>query len=222
MRFAPLVLAASCCIVFAQTKPDAVIDIGSRLEPLVDDALIAKFSGKAELLLHHPVARDIAIVHDAPWEGSGTGYHSVFKDGDVYRMYYKAWHLDVQPGTNGKAKLSTNSHPLYTCYAESKDGIHWTKPNLGIVEFRGSKENNIVLDVRMGAILGGHVRVGLEDNLYLGRGQLAPSNAEQVLKIRRILSELSLESATPDEARVTTSTTNAMPGCSRVGLPSTR
>lgn len=55
--------------------------------------------------------------------------------------------------------------------------------------------------VTMGAILGGHVRVGLEDNLYLGRGQLAPSNASQVAKIKHILEELSLTAATPDEAR---------------------
>jgi len=53
----------------------------------------------------------------------------------------------------------------------------------------------------MGAIMGGHVRVGLEDSLYLGRGKLARSNAEQVARIRRILGELSLEVATPDEAR---------------------
>lgn len=55
--------------------------------------------------------------------------------------------------------------------------------------------------VTLGAILGGNVRVGLEDSLYLGRGQLATSNAEQVRKIRRILEELSLDIATPDEAR---------------------
>jgi uncharacterized protein (DUF849 family) len=55
--------------------------------------------------------------------------------------------------------------------------------------------------VTMGAIMGGHVRVGLEDSLYLGRGQLAASNAEQVARISRILAELSLEVATPDEAR---------------------
>lgn len=55
--------------------------------------------------------------------------------------------------------------------------------------------------VTLGAILGGNVRVGLEDNLYLGKGKLAPSNADQVAKIRRILEELSLEVATPDEAR---------------------
>ena len=53
----------------------------------------------------------------------------------------------------------------------------------------------------MGAIMGGNVRVGLEDSLYIGKGQLAKSNAEQVAKIRRILGELSLEIATPDEAR---------------------
>ncbi|WP_395702458.1 3-keto-5-aminohexanoate cleavage protein [Aquabacterium sp.] len=53
----------------------------------------------------------------------------------------------------------------------------------------------------MGAVLGGHVRVGLEDSLYLGKGQLARSCAEQVRKIRRILEELSLDVATPAEAR---------------------
>jgi uncharacterized protein (DUF849 family) len=53
----------------------------------------------------------------------------------------------------------------------------------------------------MAAVLGGNVRVGLEDSLYLGRGELAKSCAEQVRKIRRILQELSLEVATPDEAR---------------------
>ena len=53
----------------------------------------------------------------------------------------------------------------------------------------------------MAAINGGHVRVGLEDSLYIGRGQLATSNAEQVAKIRRILEELSLEVATPNEVR---------------------
>ncbi|MDQ0322532.1 uncharacterized protein (DUF849 family) [Pararhizobium capsulatum DSM 1112] len=54
----------------------------------------------------------------------------------------------------------------------------------------------------MAATMGGHVRVGLEDNLYLGRGELATSNAEQVRRIRNILEALSLEIATPDEARV--------------------
>jgi uncharacterized protein (DUF849 family) len=49
--------------------------------------------------------------------------------------------------------------------------------------------------------MGGNVRVGLEDSIYIGKGQLAKSNAEQVAKMARILRELSLEPATPDEAR---------------------
>jgi uncharacterized protein (DUF849 family) len=50
-------------------------------------------------------------------------------------------------------------------------------------------------------VMGGNVRVGLEDSLWLGRGQLAKSNAEQVAKARRILEELGLQVATPNDAR---------------------
>src|SRR5262245_41811284 len=55
--------------------------------------------------------------------------------------------------------------------------------------------------VSMAAIMGGNVRVGLEDSIYVGKGQLAKSNAEQVTRIRTILEALSLEIATPKEAR---------------------
>jgi len=55
--------------------------------------------------------------------------------------------------------------------------------------------------ITMAAIMGANVRVGLEDSLWLGRGQLAESNAAQVTRIRQILAGLSLEVATPDEAR---------------------
>ena len=51
------------------------------------------------------------------------------------------------------------------------------------------------------AMMGGNVRVGLEDSLYIGRGKLASSNAEQVAKMRRILEELGHEIATPADAR---------------------
>jgi uncharacterized protein (DUF849 family) len=53
----------------------------------------------------------------------------------------------------------------------------------------------------IGAIMGGNVRVGLEDSLLIGRGQLAKDNAEQVAKIRRVLEELGYDIATPHEAR---------------------
>ena len=139
-----------------------VIDIGSRRELFVDDYLIQGLRGDARRELHHPEPKDVAVLHDAPWEGSGTGYHSIFKDGDRYRMYYKAWQLDVKDG-----KVNTGAHPLFTCYAESKDGVTWTKPSLGLHDFRGSKENNIVLAPgKMGAINPdpGHIAVFKDDN----------------------------------------------------------
>jgi hypothetical protein len=119
---------------------DAPLDIGSRRELFVDGALVDRLTGKAELRLHRPVPQEIVIEHDAPWEGSGSGYHSLFQDGGLYRMYYKAWQLTVTPG-----KVNTSEHPLYCAYAESRDGIHWTKPDLGLHEFKGSKANNIVI-----------------------------------------------------------------------------
>jgi uncharacterized protein (DUF849 family) len=53
----------------------------------------------------------------------------------------------------------------------------------------------------MALLMGGNVRVGLEDNLYVEKGRMAKSNAEQVQKIARIAKELGIEPATPDEAR---------------------
>ncbi len=135
------------------------VNIGSQRELFVDDYLIEQLTGKAGLCLHHPVPREIVITHDAPWEGSGSGYHSVFRDGDLYRMYYKAWqHEDAS---------QSPTHSIYCCYAESKDGIHWRKPNLGLYEFQGSKDNNIVfIRGMMDGVNadGGHPAVFKDDN----------------------------------------------------------
>jgi len=116
------------------------IDIGSRRELFVDGLLIERLAGGASRRLHQPVAREVVLEHQDPWEGSGSGYHSLFHDGERYRLYYKAWHLDVQPG-----KVHFDRHPLYCCYAESDDGLVWNKPKLGLYAFDGSKENNIVM-----------------------------------------------------------------------------
>ena len=113
------------------------IDIGSRREIFVDNHLIAELKG-ARRQLQHPTAREIAIEHNARWEGAGSGYHSVIQDGDIYRLYYRGSALGV---TDGKLKVGRQVY----CYAESKDGIHFTKPNLGLHEDNGSKENNIFL-----------------------------------------------------------------------------
>ncbi len=110
------------------------IAVGSRLEPFVDDVLIDKMTG-ASLVLHRPTPREVAIVHDKPWEGNTCAYHTVFKDGDVYRMYYR--------GASYRLQAGKFVHQV-TCYAESADGVTWRKPELGLKDFNGSKRNNIV------------------------------------------------------------------------------
>jgi len=116
---------------------DKGIEIGSRRELLIDDFLIERMDGM-ELKLQKPIPRQVAIVYDDPWEGNTCCYQTVFRDGDLYRMYYRGSHFDEE--------TETATHPEVVCYAESRDGIHWEKPALGIVEFDGSKENNIVWD----------------------------------------------------------------------------
>ena len=120
----------------AVVQGQEVIEIGSRRELFVDEYLIGKLVN-ARRQMHQPVPREMAIVHDAPWEGAGSGYHSVIHDGDLYRMYHRGSKLGVE---NGRLKTGTQVY----CYAESKDGIHWVKPNLGLFEHGGSKENNII------------------------------------------------------------------------------
>lgn len=128
----------SCLLLLLTTVglAEDPIEIGSRRELFVDDALIDSLDN-AERRLHHPTPREIAIVHDAPWEGAGSGYHSVFRDGDLYRMYYRGSKLGVE---NGKLKVG---RAVY-CYAESRDGITFSKPELGLYEYEGSKQNNII------------------------------------------------------------------------------
>lgn len=132
-----LISATSACLgQFAAVHAENPIAIGSRREPFVDEYLIAELN-EAELRLNTPVAREVAIVHDEPWEGNICCYHTVFQDGDLFRMYYRGAHYDE--------KSRKVTHPELYCYAESRDGIRWTKPELGIYEFDGSKQNNIVL-----------------------------------------------------------------------------
>ena len=117
------------------------IHIGSRRELFWDYALIEPSRTTAELTLHKPRIEEIVFVHDAPWEGDGCNSYSIIKQGDVYRAYYLAWKMMNEDCT---AHIVGNEH--FVCCIESTDGIHWTRPNLGLCEFGGSKDNNIVLN----------------------------------------------------------------------------
>ena len=110
-----------------------VREIGSRLELFVDDYLIGEMRGTA-LRLGRPVARETALAYGKPWEGVICGYPTVIKDGDAFRLYYRGVDLDMESG-----------YVFCACYAESDDGIHFTRPDLGICEAPGGGPNNIII-----------------------------------------------------------------------------
>ena len=113
-------------------------DIGTRRELFVDEALIESITGDARQILHHPIPGQIVLVNDQPWEGNGLNYVTVLRDGDTYRMYYRTGKYDVL----NQFKSIT---PEVICVALSKDGVQWERPNLGLIEYQGSKDNNIIM-----------------------------------------------------------------------------
>ncbi len=113
-------------------------EVGTRLEPFVDDYWLDRLAGSARLEVQRPEPGEVVLTADEPWEGNTSAYFTVFQDGDRYRMYYRGAHFVEETKKAGHREL--------TCYAESQDGIHWKKPELGLFEFEGSKRNNIVWD----------------------------------------------------------------------------
>ena len=120
------------------------IDVANRKQLLLDDLVIAevsaisKFQGRPAKYRGNPV-----LVADRPWEINenaafpGVQHHgqSVLYDAD--EKIFKIWY-NTAPWDRPEEEIRP------WCYAVSRDGYHWNKPNLGLVEYEGSKENNIV------------------------------------------------------------------------------
>ncbi|MBL9134114.1 MAG: hypothetical protein JNG86_23070 [Verrucomicrobiaceae bacterium] len=108
------------------------LDLGSRWELFVDEFLVARKNG-VELKLHEPVRREIVLETNQPWEGKTCAYFTAVQDGKKVRLYYR-----------GSSGGSDHSDDQVTCVAESEDGIHFTRPKLGIIEAGGTKDNNVI------------------------------------------------------------------------------
>jgi uncharacterized protein (DUF849 family) len=147
--------------------------------------------------------KDIEYILKELGEGCGTKFE--FECYDVGHLYNLAHFLDrklvkpplfvqtifgilggIGPDHENLMHMRTIANKLFG------DQYHWS------VLAAGRHQMPLIT---MGAIMGANVRVGLEDSLWLGKGQLAESNAAQVTRIREILAGLSLDIATPAEAR---------------------
>ena len=110
------------------------IDIGSRRELFVDHYLIDQLNG-TQLKLHHPRRAGVALKMERPWEPMMGAYITVIHDQGKYRMYYRG-----RP-----PHAPTPQAREVGCYAESDDGVSWTRPNLGFHKVFGTWNNNVIL-----------------------------------------------------------------------------
>jgi hypothetical protein len=102
---------------------------------MVDRSIIGTLGGQASLRLGQPVAREVVVASEKPWEGEAFFISSIYLHDGVYHMLYRG--MNMESGREGP-------DAQYLCLALSKDGVKWDKPSLGLVDFKGSKENNIV------------------------------------------------------------------------------
>jgi len=106
-----------------------MVNIGDRRELFVDHLLIETLRN-TQLIMHHPVRRERVLHFDRTWEGRHSNYLTVLEDNGQYRLYYRA-------GPDA-------THSGFFCLATSDDGIDWERPALGLHDFEGDRENNIL------------------------------------------------------------------------------
>ena len=111
------------------------IDIGHTRQLFIDGTLLDSLRD-VQQVLHHPQRCEPIISIDKAWEVGGVAYAVLFADDGLFRAWYRC---TPEPDSNSTAKS-------LTAYAESDDGINWRKPSLGLVEFQGSMDNNLVSD----------------------------------------------------------------------------
>lgn len=132
-RLAPLLIAGAILVLFGSTMLAVApypIEVGTAKHLLFDDLLTHSKTGFVTTMNTAVRYDRPVLVADQPWEKRRLGLgQSVVEDEGIYKMWYTAW---------------AEGREWYVCYATSKDGIHWIKPKLGIIEFQGSRENNIV------------------------------------------------------------------------------
>jgi len=109
------------------------MNIGNRIEMFVDREMIESMDN-CRLRLNPPVRKEKIITFDKPWESPTSGYVTILKGKSGYMMYYR-----------GISRHVNDQLDEITCVAFSSDGVKFTRPELGLHDFNGSVQNNIIL-----------------------------------------------------------------------------
>ena len=125
-----LVFASFCLSCWGQEA----IRLDGRREVFVDRYLIDRLEG-ITLKMHEPRDEGPVFYFDKAWEGAFSGYVTIVGEPGKFRLYYRG---EAEHGADG-------NEGEVTCYAESKEGIHWERPNLGLYPITDASENNVIL-----------------------------------------------------------------------------
>ena len=114
---------------------DEPIHVGRQKQLFIDDRFVANSAGVDVVMNPARMQDESVLVADRPWEASVAAYNTIIEDGGRYRMWY-----DFIPPEGDPSGITRG-----VAYAESSDGFHWEKPEIGLVEITGSKANNVVI-----------------------------------------------------------------------------
>ncbi len=115
-----------------------MLDLTKKRQVLWDMEL-AETANNIALKMHEPIRKGSVLECDAPWEGEHSGYGKIVFDGEKYRYYYRGY------GANDGVWRSEHGDHGVWCVAYSYDGKHFEKPRIGLYEYNGSFDNNIVM-----------------------------------------------------------------------------
>jgi uncharacterized protein (DUF849 family) len=146
---------------------------------------------------------DVERIVEILWKGHGTRFeHECYDVGHLYNLAHFVDRKVIEPPF-----LVQTIFGILDGIGSDWDNLHYMKKTADKL-FGADYVWSVLAAGRhqmpfatQSALLGGHVRVGLEDSLYIERGELATSNAQQVLKVRSIIEVLGLQVATPADAR---------------------
>lgn len=126
--------AAWCVQAAAPAATDAIVAVGREKQLFIDDLFLRRATNA--VLRMHPARKtgERTLVPDQPWENASLNWFSVLQHEGKFRMWYECYDVEGWPTTNDTS----------FCYAESADGIRWTKPSLNLFSYHGSTSNNIL------------------------------------------------------------------------------
>ena len=130
---------------------ERIAEMNTGKQLLVDDRMVEDiWNLRREVTRPAKCLDNPLIVADRPWENKGVGGgFTIFDDEEnLFKMWYNVFHYVAWKDEEH------HCYTYWTCYAESQDGLNWNKPDLGIVEYEGSKQNNIVLQGQWWATVG--------------------------------------------------------------------